>query len=556
MSNKVLKIFIAAVVVILICAAAINFFLPTRSAPQDANTTTSTPQDAVPTQPIGTDCTASDAPIYAAYQVTITTRAKAAVATVYQSKLQFDAQLQERATGELLVQTQRASVHEGGIDKPIADALFSGKLTRHPYVQINQFDVLQLPAKHPLQAVAQFAKALSVGENLTLTQYPYDALAQSYLYKSAGQKVSRDNISANQYPHHWHAVLNSACQVESIDSLESQPIQFVGTSGMLEFVITAKRIDNFADLSQIQLRADANAENFWTNDEINAQEFAAPVTSMAEYQKLLASFDEDKNTARLARGAEFILNNIPASEIANLMIGSELTSAQKRVLAYSLSLTDNPNTQNYLLDVIGLMPPKAGDNIDVQTMRLMVSLSGYKNIDTGAFAAMQKLSQSPAQSENVRSNATLAMATMLPTLNATGQNAGLSAQFSHDVSRQINDNSNPDSQRTAILAIGNAKLQDPALDQLVLGKLQSPNADLRYASVKVLATQPQHYDAVIASLANEQQTVVISAATRGLDAANLSPSQRSQLQQIANAAAADSDKAKLINHLLQTPTAP
>lgn len=545
------KLLILFLIFILIACGA-YFLLSQKTAHTETNhkeqveafESNSAPQNTI--SPAQTQCLTNN-DFNVAYKVNIDISAHANHTQLYHSTLSFNVQFEKSDhSDKVKLYIKDALFLENQLNKVLQNTIFSAQISHTPYLSFVAFDTLSMPPKHPLQSTSQLLKALSIGQEGKPNTFKYDQLSKVYTYTHHATSPTRNTLPKNkQGSDDWHITLDKQCLPITLHSKESQAINFAGGDNTLNYEINAERIPNFISLADIPLDNQANANHFWTPQDINSKEFAKPVTSLEEMLDLLDTYNEHKSSAKLARGADFIINNLSPLQMSELMLSTELSEDQKRLLAYSMSLTDNPNTENFMLETISNMPTNQGEQTDVQTMRLMVSISSYDNITQQSYDAMQAINSNAEHSSNIRNNALISMGTMINTLDES-QSSGLSHSFNQFIEQKMDSS---EEGRSAILAAGNAKLNSASINQKIINNLNSSDEGRRYASASVLARHEENYDKLINKLASEQSLFVINAIVNNIDKNKLSTFQQQKIREIASKTNPSSDKYKLLNTL-------
>ena len=235
-----------------------------------------------------------------------------------------------------------------------------------------------------------------------------------------------------------------------------------------------------------------------------------------------------------------MIDNISPDELANSLIEENIPDHAKRDLAFALSLSGHPDVENYLIDSLLSLSTAGvqGDmNQDLQKVRLMVALSGNGSVSEQGFQTLASIADNQNESSNVRNNALINLGSTLEQL----KNQGLdSASLQEQLSATVSDALSSDNSSSAILAAGNAKLDN--LDTQIASKLNSSNSKERYAAASVLARNPEHYDELIQHLSLEQSDLVNYAILTNLDATQLTGQQKDDLRDMASNTSADISK--------------
>lgn len=490
-----------------------------------------------------------------AYKVDVAVESKLNDKMVYQSNIQFDTQISQ--TNDAIAQgiASNIVVQENDRKASISDVHFISRIQATPYLLFSAFNDLGLPEKHPMKILSQFIKAISVGDPDEKYHFAYDSMQRTYQYKHEGNKVNRTSsvttTNSNQllntlqsFDDSWHVLLNDDCMPNTMSSIERQGIVAAGHGGYIKFSLTASRIPSFTDLSTIQLNDYSNRGNQWAAAEIANAAFENKVLSSDEMWSVIAGFNDSKNTARLIKAADFLIENVDAIEAAQALSGLELNDQSKRDLAFALSLSNNPNAESFILDTLDALPKNAGNDGDLQKIRLMVALSGNGQVSSQGYYGLSSIASNTDESANVRNNALINMASTVQQIENAGQGgSGLKDDLSEKLGNEIENGNSP----SAILAAGNAKLDQ--LNDTIASSLSSSDSKERYAAGTVLAREPEYTDLVIDHLRNEPSALVSNAILGNLNPAELSASQKAELADIADSSSADI--AHIINNLIK-----
>ena len=495
-----------------------------------------------------------------AYQVHVDIESVLNDKKVYHSTLQFKTQLNQ-ANDEIvqgLASHIRIDEGQGSID--IKDVYYISRVNPQPYALFSAFNDLGLTEKHPMKILAQLFKALSVGEEGKKYHFAYDSMQRTYSYQHNNKKVNRNasatttnlnkltsSIQMSAGNNSWQVVLDNDCMPISLHSEERQGIAAAGHNGYIKFTIDAKKITPFADISKLKLNNLSNVNNHWQVKSVASSNFEKPVENEEELWAIIANFSNDKNTAKLIKAAEFLIDNITIETLSEKLIRNDLTDSEKRDLAFALSLSGHDDAENYIIDSLNQLSTKGihGDiNTDLQKVRLMVALSGNGQVSEQGFQALTTLANNTNESSNVRNNALINLGSSLQQMENQGQNpAGLTEQLSTTLAQALSG----DQASSAILAAGNANLSD--LDDAIVAKLSSSNSKERYAAGTVLARSPEHTDTLLSHLANEPSDLVRYAILSNLDKTQLSSQQINTLEEIADSSS--QDLALVINQLIR-----
>lgn len=489
-----------------------------------------------------------------AYQVQIAVESKLNDQLVYQSAIAFKTQLQQSNDQVIQGLATDISIHEGRDKNSIADVHYITRAQATPSVLFSAYDDLALPEKHPMKILSQFVKALSVGAEHERYHFAYDSMQRTYQYQHDNDKVSRTSsiTTANtqaltntlqSFDDNWQVQMADDCLPQLLSSVERQGLVAAGHGGYIKFSINANRIANFIDLSSISLTDHSNAGNSWANQEIASSEFENEVTSQGEMWSVIEGFKNSKNTARLIKAADYLIDNLTADQLANELLAENLDDESKRDLAFALSLSNHPEAEAMILTTLEAIPGNQGNTADLQKVRLMVALSGNSQVSSEGYYGLANIARDTSESPNVRNNALINMASSVQQMEQSGQgDSGLSHDLNEQLSEEINDGN-----ASAILAAGNAGLED--LNLQIESKLNSADSKERYAAATVLSRQAEFTDTVIQHLKNEPSDLVSNAILSNLKPEQLSSAQRNDLQNIANNASPDI--AQIIYALIQ-----
>lgn len=413
------------------------------------------------------------------------------------------------------------------------------------------FDPLGLPQKHPMLVIGQLLKNLSVGVEDKEYHFNYDLMQGQYGYQQTQGKWQRHNLASNsQQDQLWELVMASECSIKSLYSKESRPLDFGPAKGSISYEISASAVNSFVDLANLSFKANANAHLGDVSAKLSAWELEKEVKTAKEMWAIIEGFEQDSNTARLQRAADFMVNSISTTELANHLAQNSLSEDEKRNLAFSLSLSSDDKANDYIIDTINSIPKNAGDQVDVQKIRLMVALAG-RDIETREpYDNLVSISDSRSESNNVRNNALVSAAILANRLEEEGR-SNVKQEFSARLQKNIEED-NPQA-ASSMLAANNAGIE--SLDNKIIPKLQSDNAKNRYAAATTLANREQNYDLLIKHMQTESDNLVNQVIVERIDSQKLSIQQRQRLENIAAQAKAknqeyEKDKASLIELLL------
>lgn len=547
---KIIKRLVLTLVVLTLVSAG-GFYLYIQSLP-------TAPPDFVNAHEVNNDAAvpfqcSNNTSLNKAYRVQVNIESVLNNNLVYQSQLKFDTQLSQ-VNGAIIKGTaNNILINEGQGDIDIKDVYYLGRVEAEPFAVFTAFNDLGLIEKHPMKILSQLFKALSVGSEGKKYHYAYDSMQRTYSYHHNNNQVSRSASSTTtnlnqlssslqtfQGKGHWQVTLEKDCMPTTLISQERKGISAAGHQGYIKFSIEAKNIPTYIDLKNIKINPLSNANNHWQIKSIASSEFEQEVKDEAELWSILSNFESDKNSARLIKAAEYLIENISPNELANSLIEENIPDHAKRDLAFALSLSGHPDVENYLIDSLlnlSTVGVQGDMNQDLQKVRLMVALSGNGLVSEQGFQTLASIADNQGESSNVRNNALINLGSTLEQL----KNQGLdSASLQEQLTATVSDALNSDNSSSAILAAGNAKLDN--LDTQIASKLNSSNSKERYAAASVLARNPEHYDELIQHLSFESSDLVNYAILTNLDAAQLNGQQKDDLRNIASNTSADITK--------------
>ena len=548
------KIIIVIVSLLLISAGALYLYiqsLPT-GAPEYVNVEDLDDSG----QLMAFSCSAGQS-LNVAYRVTVTVASELNDRAVYDSRLRFNAHLQQANDNVVKGLADDIRVNEGEGDLPLHDVLFLTKANADQYLVFSSFNSLGLIERHPMAILSQLIKALSVGNDRDNYFFPYDAMQRTYRYRHDTGSVERAvfpttaNIdkfvnSFNEYKSNWQVTLDSHCLPKTLVSNEQQAITAAGHQGFIRFRIEAERIPAVKDLSQLDYSAYANSGNHWNVKQVNGDDVTAGIENEQQMWKVIAGFDSSKDVAALKQAANYMLDNFSADDTRDALLQGNLDDATKRDLIFALGLTGRDDAEAFMLDTLAAMPLQAGTAADLQKVRLMVSLSSNDKVTQQSFDRFAALANQTDESANVRNNALINMGTTIKTLEAAGEStSGLQDRLKGQLSDTLEQGGNQSA--SAILAAGNANIS--GLENKMVDSLANGSSKERYASGAVLSRNPDYRQSLIEHIAKEPSNLVNNAILSNWDASALTPSQRQQLTEIA--AQSDAQKAELIGKFLK-----
>lgn len=549
-----LRISLSLLVLLVVAGAGFYLYLqtlPTRPPAFVGATDIDQHQAAEPLQ-----CAAGQ-PLNAAYRVQVEVVSRLNNQLVYSSGLSFRTQLQQ-ANGDLIraVATD-IRIDEGDGALALPDLPYLSRVESGQGAVFVAFNDLGLMKQHPLAVISQLLKGLSVGHEGETYRYAYDSLQRLYRYRQTAAGSERavfradtdlsllsQDFSANRSD--WRIVSDGGCLPQQLTSTERQALQVAGQQGYIEFRIRAEGIPLYADLNRYAFNDGANAALRWQMRQVSSAEFATPVTSAADMWAVFAGFAQDRNTARLIRAAEYLLDNFSPYELADALQGNgvELSDEAGRDLIFALGISGRPEAEDFMLDVLQTLPQGAGEAVDMQKVRLMVALSASGQVTPRAYSALDSLARNAQESVNVQANALISMGSMVRQLERQGSDNSSQQQ---QLTQLLSERMDGPQAASAIMAANNAGLTD--LDADIIAHLGSSSSRERYAAGMTLSRDPQHYPLLLEHLQGETSNLVSQAILANMDVSALSQAQRNQLNLIADNSA-DVDKAQLIQRFL------
>lgn len=541
------------------CFLAAAFYLYIQSLPTAAPDFVDSNELNTLSSPTPFSCSNNAAFKYA-YQVHVDIESVLNNQKIYHSALQFKTQLSQANDAIIQGIASHIKVDEGQGAIDLKDVYYISRVDPQPYALFTAFNDLGLTEKHPMKILSQLFKALSVGKEGENYHFAYDSMQRTYQYKHDNEHVTRSasstttnlnklasSLQSSAGNTHWQVTLGNDCMPVSLHSEERQGIAAAGHNGYIKFTIDAKKITPFTDISKLKLNNLSNVNNHWQVKSVASANFEKPVENEEELWSIIANFSSDKNTAKLIKAAEYLIENISTETLSEKLIQNDLNDSEKRDLAFALSLSGHDDAENYIIDSLNQLSTNGihGDlNTDLQKVRLMVALSGNGQVSEQGFQALTTLANNTGESSNVRNNALINLGSSLQQIENQGQStAGLSAQLNTTLAQALSG----DQASSAILAAGNANLSD--LDDAIVAKLSSSNSKERYAAGTVLARSPEHTDTLLTHLANEPSDLVRYAILSNLDKTQLSSQQINALEEIADSSS--EDLALVINQLIR-----
>jgi len=554
--NILIKILISLFSILLIIAASFYLYIQTLpTAPPDFIDV----NEINPNKPAKQFQCSNNKQFNYAYAIKINIESMLNGQQVYHSNISFKTQLQQANDAIIQGIANDIIINEGQGALSINDVYYISRVSPQPYAMFTAFNDLGLAEKHPMKILSQLLKALSVGKEDEKYYFPYDSMQRTYHYNHNANTVTRNgsatttnfnklatSLQSSNDNSRWKITLGDDCMPLVLASQEYQSISAAGHKGYIKFNINAEKIPSYRDLKQLKLTNFSNINNHWQTQGISASEFEKAVANEQELWDIINSFSTDKNTAKLIKAADYLIDNIHPDELTERLLDQSLTDVAKRDLAFGLSLSGHDDAENYLIDTLTSLSntgTKGDRDLDLQKVRLMVALSGNGQVSEQGFQALASLSENTSESDNVRNNALINLGSTLQQLENQGQgSSGLVDQLTSTISQAMETNH----ASSAILAAGNAKLEN--LDQQIMSKLSSDNSKERYAAASVLARNPDYNDNLIEHLATEPSDLVSYAILTNFDSTSLTSQQRDQLLEIASHAS--TDISNVINKLI------
>lgn len=547
---KFIKRLVLSLVVIILAAAA-AFYLYIQSLP-------TAPPDFISVSELNNqaatpfNCSNKTAFNYA-YQVQVHIESVLNDQIIYQSRLEFNTQLSQANDAIIKGAASDIIIDEGQGPINIKDVLYLSRVDPQPFALFTAFNDLGLAEKHPMKILAQLIKALSVGAADKKYHFAYDSMQRTYNYFHTNNIVTRNasttTANLNQLSsslqtfsgnNNWKVLLDNDCMPSSLHSEERKAISAAGHTGYIKFTINAQKIPSYIDLKSIDISPLSNSNNPWQVKAIGTSKFEQPVENETQLWSIISSFSQDKNSAKLIKASEYLIENIYPDELAAKLINDELSDASKRDLAFALSLSGHEDAEHYLIDSLlslSNMANKGDTHSDLQKVRLMVALSGNGQVTEQGFQTLASLAENTNESVNIRNNALINLGSTLHQLQKQGQDsAGLSDQLSASLSQALAG----ENASSAILAAGNAKLDN--LDQQIIAKLSSSNSKERYAAASVLARNSDYNDDLIQHLSAEPSDLVNYAILTNLQTESLTNQQKDTLLDISTRTRPDISK--------------
>lgn len=476
--------------------------------------------------------------------------------TAYQSKLLFNLQLNPKGKQiQGIAHNIRLFLASEKQPKKLPDMTFLSQVDATNTTLFSHFDSLGLAKQHPMLVVAQVLKNLSFSKTQQPYQFRYDLMQGNYQYQKQNGQWHRYNLAGNtpKQTQNWRIHTQNDCSILSMQAQESRPLTFANVQGQITYTIRASQSQNIIDPSHFTFAPNSNAGQHFQSSAINAEQFAKQVQSAKEMWSIIQRFEKEQDIGRLMRAAEFMVTHVSTYELAQHLQNKLLSEDEKRNLAFGLGLAQHAQAGQYILQTIKQIPAQAGDQVDVQKVRLMVALAGRKPETREEFDGLMALSDSTKESNNVKNNALISAAMLAKNIEQQGTGS-VKQELADKLQEHIKNNSQQAS--SSMLAANNAGID--SLDEDIIPQLKSSQANRRYGAATVLANRPQHYDLLITHLQTEADNRINQVIVERIKKEQLSAQQKQQLAQIVKQAKQQpqeyqKDKAQLIATLLTDP---
>ncbi len=474
----------------------------------------------------------------------------------YQSKLLFNLQLNQKGTQvQGLAQHIRLYSKAHKAPQKLNDITFIAQIDKHDKHLYSHFNSLGLPKQHPMLILAQVLKNLSFKSTTQTYQFSYDLIQGNYQYQQEKGLWQRYNLAGRnpKQPQNWQLQRENNCHTLNMYAKESRPLAFASVQGEIIYEIKAHASIPLSDISHLKFTPNSNASAQFEDTQINAEQFAKKVQSAKEMWSVINRFEENQDMGRLQKAADFMVANISSSELAQHLKSNLLSEDEKRNLAFALSLTNHPQADRYILQTLNQIPPQAGDQVDMQKVRLMVALTGRKTETRENYDGLMEVNNNPKESDNVKNNALISAAMSALKLANKGDSSA-KEELAETLKQNIKQNNAQAA--SSMLAANNAGID--SLDAEIIPQLNAAQSNHRYSAATVLANRRQNYDLLIQHMQNESDNLINQVIVERIKKDALSQSQKQKLQQIAQQAKTQpqeyqKDKAKLIEKLLKTP---
>jgi len=489
-----------------------------------------------------------------AYSVKVNVESKLNDQIIYHSNLSFKTQLNQ-ANGDIIkgVATD-ITIDEGKGSQGVEDVYYLSRVGGDHYAYFSAYNHLGLMKQHPMSILSQLLKVLSVGEEGEAYLFTYDPLQRTYRYKHTANEVVRASYPSTastqhltnlfgEYKNQWSVILGDDCVPQSAVSEESEGIAASGHGGYIKFRIEASKIPSYTKIEDDKHNAQTNAGLSWGVKGVNESEFEDAVTSREQMWQILSDFLRTKNTSQLVKAAQYMIDNITASELSEVLLDTELADTIKRELIFGLGISQRAEAEEYLIATMSALPIAAGNIVDLQKVRVMVAMSGNAKASDQSFRFLEQVLGNSEETANIQGNALINMGSLVTQLKNNGQ---LVPDLDGALSKVIEEQLDTQNAAAAMLAAGNAQVQ--GLDEAFKKKLSSSSSRERYAAGTILSRKAEHYDGLIQHIVDEPSNLVINAIISNLDVRKLSTQQQAKLLILAEHSA--DDKADVIQAVL------
>lgn len=466
-----------------------------------------------------------------AYQVKARVSTATADSELYSSELNFSVQLAARGEDALAGLAAHISISEN--QQPwqgIADVRFLAKALGAESLVFNAYNGLGLPVQHPMALLSQLLKNLSVGHPNEIYRFAYDEMQRIYRYQQhdGGQwlrTVSAPGQFNSQGLQPLWQVKVDGCLVTDLMMEEVQPITIGDESASLSFQIEAIKIDNFANLDNLDFSANTNAQNI---RKISALELTAKkvVHNEQDAWQVAADFSANKNIQDLMQASQFLVEHVAAFDFAQ-RLQSNSSDNSGRDLLFGLGLLKTAQSAEYLIDVMQALP-SGEPAVEMQKVRAMVALAGHVQGGENAYQAFSDLAENGQESPNIRNNALINMGATLKHMDERGEESqSLITNLNHKISENLEHNGS-----SALFAAANLGSQHLTVNikQQAQGKLGSNNPKERFAAALVLSQDTTNFALLNQHLQQESSPLVKQAIIDGLEQAGISATQKAQLK--------------------------
>lgn len=216
----------------------------------------------------------------------------------------------------------------------------------------------------------------------------------------------------------------------------------------LSFIYRRKKIPLFIQLNPIELNNYSNSQNHCSTKSIATTQFESDVDNREQMWSIFNSFEKSKNTAQLVKAADYLINNMSIQELTDYLLDPELESSLKRDISFALSLSNHDLVESYIIETLtalndagksqaGLTVQQHG-LIELQQVRLMVSLSTSSQVSEQGFQTLATLANDSEQNANIRNNALINLASSLRQINKQDPgNDYLQQQLTEELSQAL-----------------------------------------------------------------------------------------------------------------------